>query len=286
MARTPNLTRAALLTVLSMLCFASMDAATKFTVRSYPFSQILWVRYIMFTGIALAVAWPHGIRRSLRSAAPWLQAARALMGIVENWVFILAFAYLPLADAHAIAAVSPLLVIGLAAMMLRERAGLHRSLAVTAGLAGILVILRPSVRAFDWPLLIPFGGAILWALYQVLVRLCGRYDPSETTLLWTALAGAVLLSFIAPAAWRPPDASAWLLLLVIGALGSLGNFALIRALDYAEAGAVQPYSYFLLVFATGWGFAVFGDVPDRWTILGAAIVVASGLYAWHLDRRG
>jgi drug/metabolite transporter (DMT)-like permease len=281
----PRLGFAVLLTALSMAGFACMDAMSKFLVRDYAIVQTLWVRYVIFTGFALLVARPVGVLAGLRSTRPWLQAGRGVLALVENGVFVLAFLYLPLADTHAVAATAPLMVIALSVPLLGEKAGLHRWLAVIAGFAGVLLIIRPGFLAPRWALLIPLGGAFLWAVYQVLTRLTARGDRVETTLLWTALSGLAGTTLLIPWYWLPPDATAWLLLGCVGVLGSLSHYALIKALDFAQAGAVQPYTYTLLVWATILGVLVFGDVPDAGTITGGGIVVLSGLYTWFHDRR-
>lgn len=154
-----------------------------------------------------------------------------------------------------------------------------------SGLAGVLLIIRPGLRDLDWPVLLPLVGALLWATYQILTRLAARSDSPHTSLIWSALVALVATTFVGPIDWQWPTALAWVLMVVIALIGAVAHYALIKALDYAEAGAVQPYSYTLLVWAAVLGIAVFGDVPDGWTILGAAIVVASGLYTWHHDRR-
>jgi drug/metabolite transporter (DMT)-like permease len=274
---------AALLTCLAMGGFAAMDAMTKLLVHDYSIVQTLWIRYVIFTGFALLVAWP---RISLRSARPWLQASRGLLALVENGVFVLAFLYLPLADAHAVAATAPLLVIVLAIPLLGERGRPYRWIAVAAGLIGVLAIIRPGFVAPQWAMLIPLGGALLWAAYQVMTRLVGRVDTAETTLLWTAVSGLIGTTAIVPWFWVAPTTDAWMLLGAVGLLGSLCHYALIEALDFAEAGAVQPYTYTLLVWAIILGYLVFGDVPDAWTMAGAGVVVLSGLYTWHRDRLG
>jgi drug/metabolite transporter (DMT)-like permease len=276
----------ALLTALSMLLFAVMDAMSKLLVRDYPVSEALLIRYAIFALFALWVAWPHGIRRAARSVRPWLQATRALLAVVESATFVVAFQYLPLADTHALAAASPLLVVAMASPVLGERIGPHRWLSVLAAFAGVMLIIRPGFRQIAWPMLIPLLGAFLWATYQIMVRFLARDDRPETTLLWTAFVGLAAVSLVAPWEFRPPDARAWLLLAAVGMLGSLAHYALIRALDYAEASAVQPHGYTLLVWAALMGWLVFGDVPGFWTILGACIVVLSGLYAWTQDRKG
>ncbi len=276
----------ALLTALSMLLFAVMDSMSKLLVRDYPISEALWIRYMIFALFALAMAWPHGIRRAARSTRPWLQASRSLLAVVEGATFVVAFRYLPLADTHAVAAASPLMVVALSAPLLGERIGLHRWLSVLGGFTGVMLIVRPGFTVISWPLFIPLLGAFLWAIYQIMVRFLARDDRPETTLLWSAFVGLAAVTLIAPWEFRLPDARGWILLVCVGTLGSLAHYALIRALDYADASAVQPHGYTLLVWAALMGWLVFGDVPGPWTILGACIVVLSGLYAWTQDRKG
>jgi drug/metabolite transporter (DMT)-like permease len=275
----------ALLTMLAMLCFACMDAISKWLVADYSVAQMMWVRYILLCLFAWFVVRRKGLRAALRTSRPILQVVRSLVAVIEGAIFVLAFRYLPLADTHAIAATSPLIVIALGVMLLGEQAGLARWLAVAAGFVGVLLIVRPGFRSLDWPLVLPLAGAVMWAGYQILTRLASRIDSPGTSLLWSAVVALVATSFFGPFYWHWPSAAAWTLMIVISLMGAIAHYALIKALDYAEASAVQPYAYTLLVWVTILGFVVFGDVPDFWTILGGAIVVASGLYTWHHDRR-
>jgi drug/metabolite transporter (DMT)-like permease len=275
----------ALFTVLAMMGFALMDAMSKWIVADYAVGQMMWIRYGIFCIFAWLVVRRRGLVAAARTRQPWLQASRAVLAVIESAVFVLAFRYLPLADTHAVAATSPLIVIALGALFLGERAGAARWLAVAAGLAGVLMIVRPGFRTLDWPLLLPLLGALLWAVYQMLVRLCARDDTPDTTLVWSAFTAFAATSLVGPWQWLWPDALGWTLLLATAVLGALAHFALIKALDYAEAGAVQPYSYTLLVWATLLGAIVFGDIPDGWTLLGAAVIAGSGLYTWHHDRQ-
>ena len=275
----------ALLTMLAMLCFAGMDAISKWLVADYAVSQMMWIRSALFFLFAWFVVRRRGLRAALSSRRPWLQAVRSLVAVVEGAAFVLAFRYLPLADTHAIAATAPLMVIALGVLFLGERAAKARWLAVAVGFVGVLLIVRPGFRSLDWPMLLPLSGALLWAGYQVLTRLASRNDPPDTSLVWAALMAVVTTTFVGPLYWQWPTAGAWTLMIAISLMGAVAHFALIKALDYAEAGAVQPYAYTLLVWVTILGFVIFGDVPDGWTIVGAAIVVASGLYTWHHDRR-
>lgn len=275
---------AVVLMLVAMLAFAAMDGVSKALAQHLSIPQILWVRYIFYTGFVAIMLRRPGLRATLRSRQPWLQFGRALLIIIENGVFVLAFTLMPLADMHAIAAASPLIVVALSVPLLGERVGMRRWLAVLAGFVGVLVIVRPGMQALDWRFAVAVTGTVLWALYQILVRMCARTDSSDTTWAWTAVVGLVATSAVGPFVWVWPDAKGWLLLLAIAALGTLSHLALIKALGYAEAGSLQPYSYTLLVWAAVVGFVMFGDIPDTWTIAGAAIIIASGLYAWHRER--
>jgi drug/metabolite transporter (DMT)-like permease len=274
-----------LLVIAASFCFASMDAMSKILAQDHAILQILWFRYMVFTVFALAIARRRGVGRTLVSQRPWLQAFRALLLVAENAVFVLAFRYLPLADVHALGASAPLMVVALSVVLLGETVGIRRWSAVLVGFVGVLIIIRPGLQEIEWPLLIPLVGALMWALYQILVRLCSRTDGSDTTLLWSALVGLAATSVTGPFVWVPPDREAWVLLVVLAVAGSIAHYALIKGLQLAEASAVQPYTYTLLVFAAFWGLAVFGDIPDAWTILGATIIVGSGLYTWYRERQ-
>jgi drug/metabolite transporter (DMT)-like permease len=280
-AQRPGL--AVVLMLLAMFAFAAMDGVSKALAQHLSIPQILWVRYIFYTAFVAIMLRKPGLKATLRSRQPWLQLGRALLIIIENGVFVLAFTMMPLADMHAIAAASPLIVVALSVPLLGETVGVRRWLAVLAGFVGVLIIVRPGFQALDWRLGVAATGTILWAVYQILVRMCARTDSSDTTWAWTAVVGLAATSTVGPFIWIWPDLHGWLLLLAIAALGTLSHLALIKALGYAEAGALQPYGYTLLVWAAVIGFVMFGDVPDAWTIAGASVVIMSGLYAWQRE---
>jgi len=270
--------------VLAMAGFASMDAASKWMVRDYSVAQLMWVRYGFYCVFVAILVRKTGLLQTARTRRPWLQATRAFVAVVEAGAFVLAFRYLPLADAHALGSASPLIVVALAVPMLGERVDVRRALAVVVGFLGVLVVVRPGFAELSWPLLIPLGAAFLWALYQILLRLCARTDSSDTTLLWSAMIGLIASSFVGPLNWIPMTGTAWGFMVLISLLGAAAHLALTKAMQFAEAAAVQPYSYTLLVWATVLGAAIYGDIPDGWTFAGAGLIVGSGLYTWHRDR--
>ena len=269
----------------AMLAFAAMDAVSKILAQHLSIPQILWVRYIFYTGLVALMLRRPGLGVVLRSTKqPILQLSRALLIIIENGVFVLAFTLMPLADMHAIAAASPLIVVALSVPLLGEKVGARRWLAVIAGFIGVLMIVRPGFQTLDWRFVVAITGTILWGIYQIMVRMCARTDSSDATWAWTAVVGLVATTTVGPFVWVWPDARGWGLLLAIALLGSLSHLALIKALGYAEAGGLQPFSYTLFLWAVLIGYLIFGDVPDEWTIAGAIVIILSGLYAWHRER--
>ena len=276
--------RGVLMVLLATLMFACMDGVNKHLVGHYSTIQILWVRYVFFLGFALLVARRRGVRTVLRTQRLGLQLGRSLLLIVEKAAFVVAWSYLSLADTHAIAAVSPLLVTLFAGLLLKERVGLHRALAVGTGFAGVLLIIRPGVGSLSAVAVIPLTAAALFAAYQLMTRVASRSDEADTSLLYSGLVGALVLSLIGPFDWRPPTPVDWGLLLIVALIGAGAHFALIKALQFAPASALQPFTYSLFLWAVLVGFIGFGDLPDLWTVAGGIIIVASGLYVLSRER--
>ncbi len=272
------------LMVLAMCLMATMDATAKWLVEDYSIAQILLIRFVVFLGVAVVLAWRRGWLATVRSRQPGLQVLRTLVMLAEIVVFLWAFSLLPLADVHAIAAVSPLIAVALATLLLGERVGWRRWLAVAAGCAGVLVIMRPGSGVMGSAALIALLAAFLWALLQVLIRRVGLDDSIETTALWSAVIAVLVLAFLAPFDWRPVATGDWLLFVLVGCLGAAAHLVLFRALQIAPASMLQPFAYTLVVWAALMGYALFGDFPDMWTFVGIAIVIAGGLYAFRRER--
>lgn len=274
------------LMIAGMAMLAGLDAVGKLATQTYPVSQVLFLRFAVFLAFALALAARRGgVRPMLRTRNWRLQLFRSFLLALEMWLFVYALSKLPLADVHAVAAVSPLIATALAVPLLRERVGPWRWAAVMLGFVGTLVVIRPGIGVFDPLTVLPLAAAFGWACYQLLLRRL-REDPPETTLLYTAIVGLAVWSISVPFAWVPPDAYGWALLGAIGILGVVTHGLLILAAREAPAAVLQPFNYTLLVWATLWGWVGFGAFPDSWTIVGASVVVSSGLFAiWREHRR-
>lgn len=270
--------RAVILMVSAMALFAAMDAINKTLTQGYAIPQIMAIRFALFIAIACAVA-RRGPWLVLGTRAPWWQLARTTVLLLEMSAFVLAFRYLPLADVHAVAAAAPLIATAFAAMFLRERVDALGWLLVAGGMLGAALVAGPAFGSFGPAMWLAVAGAFLWGMYQVITRRVASLDHADITTLHTPLVGVVLLGALALFDWRWPDAKGWALLVAGGGMGALAHLLLIRALVAAPASELQPYNYFLLVFATLLGLVVYGDVPGTWTWIGAGIVVACGVVA-------
>ena len=285
MSADNNPLRGIVIMCLSMFLFVAMDALARELTQRLAITQIMWVRFLIFAVMAALMVGPHRVRAKIRSRNPWLQFWRGVVMVSEIAVFVLCFRYLPVADVHAVAAATPLLVTALAAPVLGEHVGWRRWVAVCIGFVTVLAIIRPGFRDLDWFHILPVVAAAIWAVYQVLIRLTGRYDDSDTTLLWTALCGAVISSFFGWVGWTWPSAETWLLLIGAGILGGAAHYTLILALSAAPASILQPFVYTTFLWALVLGLIFFGEFPDGVTIAGAAVLIAVGLYVMRREAQ-
>ena len=267
-----------------MVILASTDAVSKHLTLGFAVVQILWVRYVIFAAMGTWLAWRKAGFDGFRTRMPVAQVARALILNAANFTFVSALARMEMADAHSIWAVAPLMIVAASAPLLGEWVGPRRWAAVALGFVGMLIILRPGLGVFDLTALIPVAGACFFAAYTILTKIISRQDPHETTLFHTGWIGLACLSIFAPFYWTVPDSQEWGLLILAGFGGTIAHVCIIVALHLAPANVLQPFNYTMLVWATVLGYLVFGDLPDTFTIFGAAIIVASGLYAWHRER--
>ena len=270
--------------VAGMVLFASTDAVSKHLVVDLPVVEILWIRYVFFFLFGLALALRLEGLSAFKTKAPVLQIMRGLTLVLVIGLFTYAFRYLNLVDSHVMVAMTPLMVMALAVPMLGERVGLRRWAAVIVGFLGVLIILRPGLAVIDPIQIVPLIAAGCFALYQVLTRIAARYDSIGPSTLYTGLVGLVVLSLVVPIDWQPPTPDQWGWLLVASLLGIGAHVSVIKALSVSEASVLQPFTYTMLVWGALIGFLAFDDLPGGYTIVGAAIIVLSGLYAWYRER--
>jgi drug/metabolite transporter (DMT)-like permease len=267
----------------TMAVFVATDSTAKYLVRTYPVLEVTWARFVFHLPVVLVLIAQQRRVSVLRTQRLGLQLGRAGCQLASTTLFFLAVAFLPLATAIAIGFVQPLLVTILSVPLLGEKVGPRRWAAVGVGFLGALVIVRPG-PTMHWAVLLPLGMAFFSALYQVATRRVATLDNAAASLFYNAVAGALALSVAAPFVWQAPDAKGWVLLVLVGVGGGFGHLLLISAFARASASLLAPFTYTQLVWATVLGFLVFGDLPDQWTLLGAVIIVGSGLYVFARER--
>lgn len=282
--RQDSLKAGILVILFGILLFSGVDVLNKLLGQTLSVVQILWVRFLVFVPIAAAIAWRRDGGIAWRSKRPLLQLARAALLTVEMGMFVAALKYLPLVDVQAILASAPLMVVALSVPLLGETVGWRRWTAVAAGFVGVLIIVRPGFVEIGTGAMLALIGTVMWAVYQIMLRLVGRDDPASTTALWTAVVGLGMTSAVVPFHWTPPSAEGWAMLAAIAVLGAGGHSALTKAFALAPASALQPFTYAQLVLSGWLGWLVFNDVPDVWTVTGAALIVVAGLYSLYRRR--
>jgi drug/metabolite transporter (DMT)-like permease len=168
--------------------------------------------------------------------------------------------------------------------MLGEKVGLRRWLAVLVGFCGVLVIMRPGTASFHPAMLISLFNALLGALYNIITRKVGARDSAETSLFYVCLLGATGAALPMLTHWQSPVGWQWLPLGLMGAAGAFGHLMLIQAHRLSPASAIAPFIYSQIIWMILAGYLVFGQLPDTTTLLGASIVVASGIYVFNRER--
>jgi len=261
------------------------DAITKYLAETYPIGQVIFFRQIaslaLVSGyLALGPGW-----RVLAVNSVGGQAIRAAAFLAATALIVASVSLLPLATALSVVFASPLVLAALSVPLLGERVGPHRWLAIVGGFTGVMVIIRPIDPAFNWLLLVPVCAALASALRDIATRLISRTETPLSILFWSNVAVIVVAALALPVGMKviAPVDYAWLA--VGGFLNITAHFLMISALRLADAALVAPFRYTALVWATLLGFAVWGHVPDHWTFVGAAIVVASGIYLLMREHR-
>ena len=272
-----------LLMIGAVFCFASMDATAKYLMKEIGPAQTIWARYTVQAVIVTVLILPK-INVYGRTNYPKLQFLRSVALMMATTLFFFAFSRLGLAEASAIFNISPVLITLGAFLFLREQIGPRRLIGIIVSLLGALIIIRPGTGVFSIYALLPLGAAIFYSTYSLATRFVGTDESPWTSLFYSAIFGALCYSIYIAFYWNPMSNNAILLTIIIGLFGTAGHICLIRALTLGEASLVAPFIYTNLLFTTTWGFVLFGNLPDFWTIVGALIIVAAGIYVWARDR--
>jgi drug/metabolite transporter (DMT)-like permease len=264
---------------------ALMDALVKALSASLGTLQITWGRYLSSAILLFLVISPRASLARLRTRNLPLQLFRVVMLLAASGLFFGSLATMSLAEANAIAFTTPLLITVFAGLILGETVGARRWVAVVAGFAGVLLVVRPGSGIIGWAALLPLVSALCSALYHLTTRVLARSEDPASTLYFIALVGGAGLSLAVPFFWTPLTLPLALGLLVVGTLGTIGHFFIIRAFQLVPASTLSPFMYVYLVWAVVLGWLVFDDLPDLATLAGALVILGSGLYVWRHSGR-
>jgi drug/metabolite transporter (DMT)-like permease len=286
-----NRLRAIGLMLAAVVLFSGLDTTAKFLVtrENIPVGQVVWARFIGQFLMLLVLVPSFGVMSAkalFTTSRPGLQLLRSVLMVATTAFNFMALRYLRLDQTVTIVFLAPLMVALLAGPLLGEWVGLRRLAAIVIGFVGVLIAVRPGFGAVHPAVLYSFAAMLAYALFILLTRHMAHFDPPLVTLFYSMFVGTFAGAPIAYAHWHAPqDGLSWVLLGALGILGGLGHWMFIHAYRMAPASAIAPFLYMQILSMVAFGFLVFGDLPDVWTLAGATLIVASGVYLVHRERK-
>ena len=267
-----------------MLLFSTQDAIAKNLIQSYPPIQVVWARYTSQTIVSIVILLPI-IGTVLKTQNVGIQLLRSAFLFGATFCFFSSLKHLQLAQVNAIFQIAPLFVTALSMFILRESVGFRRWAGVLFGILGAVIIIRPGTATFSITMILPIGAALSYASYLIATKYLSSEEAPTTNFIYTSLIGFIFASFLVPTTWSPINPSDLFTFVSFGLLGALGHFLIILAFRLIDASFLAPFTYLQLIFATFWGFYLFTEIPDRFTIIGSILIVFSGLYVWLREKK-
>ena len=269
----------------AVFLFTVMDAIAKQLTKEVGLIQTIWVRYTGQALLVFLIVLPR-LREVAKSQYPKLQLLRSVVLMAATCLFFLSISKIGLAEATAIMDINPVLITLGAFLFLGEKIGPRRILGIIASMIGALIIIRPGTDVFTVYAVLPLVAAVCYTTYNLTTRFVGNRESPWTSLLYSALFGAVVFSCMVPFFWQRVSLFSAGLMVLLSLCGTFSQLFLIRALAIGEASLLAPFAYVGLIYATIWGLVFFGEFPDEWSIIGAIIIAISGFYVWYRDTFG
>jgi drug/metabolite transporter (DMT)-like permease len=283
-ARADRPFRGIALILASTVFLGTSDVTAKYLSATLPSIEIAWIRFLVFALIMSPAMLPGSPLFALHSKRPGFQLMRGIALLGSSLFFISGLRFLPIAEASATGFVSPLFVTALSIIFLGENVGVRRWIATALGLIGVLIILRPGTGAFHPAAFFPLVSALAWACTLIMTRMMSGSEHVITTMTYSSIAGVCVLCALVPFIWVTPSWNDILFGIFIGVASTAGQWIVVLAFRYADASVLAPFSYLQLLWVSLLGFIIFGEVPDIWTVTGAAFIVGSGLYTAHREH--
>ena len=266
--------------VITTFMFSSMDGVSRYLAEKNNVITLVTMRYwfIAFVMMVTCLFIKNRISDILITKQPYIQFSRGVILSLNNCLVVYTFTLLGLVETHAIIACYPLIVAGLSVPFLGERFGWRRWMAIFTGFIGVIIILRPNTNVITEGSIFAIVGAIMFAVYLILTRYVSRSDTAITSFFWTGIGGTVTMSLISLFIWDDILKEDYLWLLIMCVLSAGSHFMMVKTLQVAEASVVQPFSYLQLVFGSVIGVTIFSESIDLMIIVGALVVIGSGLF--------
>ena len=271
--------------VMAYFSFSLLDAVQKTAIMYHSIFQLLFIKYCFVLILSVFESRRKKNYMFYKSGNIKIQLLRSVLSIIESGCFILSFRYLSLADVHSIGSLTPVLVVALSAIILREHVSVKTWIAIFVGFIGVLIIMRPGLSIFDLKSLIPLMAAFFLSIYQILTRKASEKDSTETSLFYTSIVGIFLMGSIGYNFWQPMMDYSLIFFIAIGVFYSLGLYFQIIALSMARAGIIQPFHYTLIFWAIILGLIFYNDFPDIPTLIGAFVITVSGIYTLYIKEK-
>jgi len=283
-ARADRPFRGIALILASTVFLGASDVTAKYLSATLPSIEIAWIRFLVFALIMSPAMLPGSRLYALHTRRPGLQVMRGVALLASSLFFISGLRFLPIAEASATGFVSPLFVTALSIVFLGESVGVRRWIATAVGLIGVLIILRPGTSAFHPAAFFPIVSALAWAGTLIMTRMMSGREHALTTMTYSSIVGVCVLCALVPFVWVTPSWHDIAFGIFIGVASTAGQWIVVLAFRYADASVLAPFSYTQLLWVSILGFIIFGELPDIWTVTGAAFIVGSGLYTAHRER--
>jgi drug/metabolite transporter (DMT)-like permease len=271
--------------VVAVLCFGALDTTTKVVAATVPVLMVLWCRYLVQAALTGLLLWPARRSRLFRTTRPLLQVVRGVLLLTCSAIAVISLRYMPVGEFTAIVMLTPLVLTVVAALTLHERVSWLRWACVLGGFVGSMIVIRPGEDLFHWAMLLPLVLVAANTGFQVLTSRMARTEDPGTMHFYTGLVGLLLTTLGLPFAWQLLPPGLWLLVGLLGVLGTIGHFLLILAFRRAPVAELTPFLYLQIAFATLGGWLVFGHVPDDPSLTGIALVTVSGVIGTWLTGR-
>lgn len=258
--------------------FPIMNGLVKLLSTRYHFEEVVWARVLSHLILIVLLFFPRRGWALFRTRQPISQLVCSITLLASTFFFFGAVKYVGVAEAIAISFIAPLAVVFLAWPLLGERITAMRLLAVLVGFTGVVIVIRPGSSVFQWASLMIVASAIAYAIYQIFIRRVAGLDHPSTTAFYSAFGSSIVMTLAVPFFWRTPDNPTDALLLAsLGFFGGIGHYCVARAMTYAPANFIAPFNYTQMIGSVIVGYLMFSEIPDIYTWVGSAVIIAAGL---------